>query len=494
VKLTIGRRFISVQLQVLLAISAVICMLGVLLPDSSLIPFHKELEISRASQVATQATRWLFLSVAVVCALTFAAWQWIQQTIAYAFQSIARLSNNTYWALIGMLAIGLRLPLLLLFPIAELRSDSLWSHNTALAIDSGEGLQVSSGLTAYRPPGYSALIGFTYRLLGPHPELAWFWGIASIGVILLTTYRLAYRLYGKSIARTATLIVAFYPALILYTGQLISDLVFTAGCMLVFYVVVLHTPYRWLETTGIGVALGLLTLTRGVSIGLFLIVPLIWFIKEANIRKLVIHFVLLTCVFTVCLTPWMVRNYKIFSTPTLSTNMGFNLYVGNHAGASGAYDIAVVPAALETNRPLNEAQIDRIYLQSAIHFIIARPIDASVLIPKKIIQLFLPEVTAAQSLFQDQPYWLKYSFYGVSQIFYLPILALFALRLLNFMDASTRPHGMQWTGIIVTLYFTLMAILFFGLDRYRLPFLPWMIIESSVVLSWLVYRQDVRQL
>ena len=131
-----------------------------------------------------------------------------------------------------------------------------WYHSTAIAIAAGQGLQLDGVPTAYRPPGYSALLALTYRLFGPYPEWAWFWGVASTGIILLTTYRLADRLYGETIARIATLIIALYPALILYTGQPMSDLVFTAGLMLVWYVVTLHPPYRWLETIGIGVAAG----------------------------------------------------------------------------------------------------------------------------------------------------------------------------------------------------------------------------------------------
>jgi len=79
----------------------------------------------------------------------------------------------------------------------------------------------------------------------------------------------------------------------------------------------------------------------------------------------------------------------------------------------------------------------------------------------------------------------KYSAYGITQLFYVPILILFALRILNMTDLTTRPRGIQWTGLIIVGYFTLMAMLFFGLDRYRLPFMPWMIIESSIVVAWL---------
>ena len=321
----IGRSSIPTQLRVAMAITAAVCVLGALFPDSDLIPFRKVLETSRTVQAATQATRSLFLIGAFVCAGVFAAQYWIRQGIAAGVQSITHWSSKTFWWLVCGLAVGLRLTALLFLPHSALENDGLWYHKAAIAIVAGQGLQPNGVPTAYRPPGYSTLLALTYRLFGPYPEWAFFWGLASTGVILLTTYRLADRLYGKTIARIATLIIAFYPALILYTEQPTSDLVFTAGLMLVCYVVTLHPPYRWLETMGIGVVLGLLTLTRSVSIGLFLVVPLLWFIQQANFRKLLLHSILLTCVFAACLLPWLLRNYTIFGILALTTNMGLNL-------------------------------------------------------------------------------------------------------------------------------------------------------------------------
>jgi uncharacterized membrane protein len=490
----ITRGSISTQLRTVLAIVTTICILGALYPDSDLIPFRNYLQTSRTVQAATQATRWLFLSGACIFAFAFAAWHRIRRGIVAGTQPITRWSNKIFWGLACGSAFALRLPLLLLPPLFALRTDALWYHNTAIAMAAGKGLQLDGVPTAYRPPGYSTLLALTYRLFGPSPEWAWLWGIASTGIILLTTYRVADRLYGKTIARIATLIIAFYPALILYTAQPMSDLVFTAGLMLVWYVVTLHPPYRWLETIGVGIALGLLTLTRSVAIGLFLVVPLLWFIKQANVRKLLFHSILLTCAFAACLIPWMFRNYAIFDTLTLGTNTGVVLYIGNHTDASGGYEPvdSVMPAPLmHANFSLNEAQLDRIFLEAAIQFMVAHPIDALSILPKKIIHLFLLEVTAAQSLFQDQPFWFKYTSYGLTQIFYLSILICFTLRIFNLLDHSTRPHGIQWVGLIIILYFTLMAILFFGLDRFRLPFLPWMIIESSIVIAWLANLDEV---
>jgi 4-amino-4-deoxy-L-arabinose transferase-like glycosyltransferase len=489
----IKRDSISTQLRTVLAIIVGVCILGALFPESDLIPFSGYLQTSRSVQAATQATRWLFLSGACVFAFAFAEWHRIRRGIFVGIQATTRWSNKTFWGLACGSAFALRLLLLLLAPLfASLGSDALWYHNTAIAIAAGKGLQLHGVPTAYRPPGYSTLLALSYRLLGPSPEWAWFWGIASTGIILLTTYHIAYRLYGKIIARIATLIIAFYPALILYTAQPMSDLVFTAGLMLVWYVVALNPPYRWFETIGVGFALGLLTLTRSVSIGLFLVVPLLWFIKQANVRKLLLHSVLLTCAFAACVIPWMFRNYAIFNTATLGTNAGLNLFIGNHAHATGGYDVRMRPEPLaRSNLSLNEAQIDRINLDTAIQFIIKHPIDELSILPKKIVHLFLLEVTAAQALFQDQPFWVKYGSYGFTQIFYLLILICFTLRVFNLLDDTTRPRGIQLMGFIIILYFTMMAILFYGLDRYRLPFLPWMIIESSIVIAWLANFDEV---
>jgi hypothetical protein len=181
--------------------------------------------------------------------------------------------------------------------------------------------------------------------------------------------------------------------------------------------------------------------------------------------------------------PWLWRNYVLFGTPTLGTNMGLNLYIGSHPDASGTFDVAIVPAQLTNpNLRLNEAQVDQIFLQEAIAFATTHPLEALLILPRKVIQLYLLEVTAAESLLQNHPLWLKYGMYGIAQIFYLPILILFGLRLLNLFEARLRLQGIQWLGWLVILYFTLLTLIFFGIDRYRLPFFPWMIIEASVIL------------
>jgi 4-amino-4-deoxy-L-arabinose transferase-like glycosyltransferase len=478
--------FVSTQLRAVLATIAIISIVGALSPELVLFPFRNAFASARNPHVAAHAIRWMCIGGAAISAFACAAWPLIQKGLIAAVQSLAGWSNKVFWGVVCGTVLVLRIPILALLPPSPLRTDSLWYHNTAISIAHGYGLQEHGAPTAYRAPGYSALLAITYRLFGDDAKWAWLWGIIATAILLLTTYGIAEKLYSKPVARIATLAVAIYPALVIYTGLPLSDLVFTAGLMFVFFIAIRLPPYHWYVTIGVGIALGVLTLTRSVAVGLFLVIPLFWFLKRPDLRKVLLNFTLLLFSFIACLTPWLVRNYEVFGSPLLGTNMGLLLYMGNHPGASGSYDFGLPPADLmDSDRDLDEAQIDRTYLQAALEFMGSHPLSTIAIVPKKLIHFYLPEVSAAQTLFQDEPPRLKYLSYGITQIFYLPILILFALRVFNLRNPALQPRGIQWTGLMVVVYFTLMAALFIGEDRYRLPILPWMIVESSVIVAWL---------
>jgi hypothetical protein len=98
--------------------------------------------------------------------------------------------------------------------------------------------------------------------------------------------------------------------------------------------------------------------------------------------------------------------------------------------------------------------------------------------------LFAFELTAAQDTFYDvgSPLWLKYGTYALCHIAHVVLLGLCLARILSFAGPAGRPHGAQWTGYLVAGYFTCASLVFFGSDRFRLPFLPWMLIEAAVVV------------
>jgi len=45
------------------------------------------------------------------------------------------------------------------------------------------------------------------------------------------------------------------------------------------------------------------------------------------------------------------------------------------------------------------------------------------------------------------------------------------------------PRSISWVAIAVfAIYFTLVTLVFFGQDRFRVPILPWMVMEASAFI------------
>ncbi len=86
-------------------------------------------------------------------------------------------------------------------------TDPHWYHDTAVSLASGDGLAFRGALTAYRPPGYPWLLALTYTVFGPHPALAWVWGILATSVLLVATHHIALRLHGTTVARISLVVL-----------------------------------------------------------------------------------------------------------------------------------------------------------------------------------------------------------------------------------------------------------------------------------------------
>lgn len=246
---------------------AVGCAVAAVFPDIALLPLRSTISQMRSPDTAVPLARGLFGAAATVFGLAAAAWHWLGAAARGAVTGIAALPTWRFWLLACVVAV---LPRLLVAIGIDYQptSDAAWYHEAAAALAAGQGLAINGELTAYRAPGYPLLLALTYRLFGPDVALAWVWGTLSLAIIVGATYIIAARLYGTTVARLATLLTAAYPALVLMTGQALSDLPFVAGVMSLVAFAVLGALYRAFGAILIGVALGLLTLTRGAAIGL----------------------------------------------------------------------------------------------------------------------------------------------------------------------------------------------------------------------------------
>lgn len=468
-----------------LAALGLLALLASLGPGPAPWLFGGALEAARAPEAAARAARFGFAALALLLILGAGALPRILAAAAGGFARLEALSARRFVLLAVGAGTSVRIAAAALWtPPAT--SDALWYHAAAASLARGEGLAVDGALTAYRPPGYPWLLSLLYRLFGPHPGLAWVWGLAATILLLVSLHRIGRELYGETVARGAVLALAVYPALAFSTGQPMSDLVFTA---------VLTALLAWaLRTEALGIpatlaagfALGLLALIRSVGVAFLPVLLLIWFLRTRDARRLALHGLLAAAALAAPLGAWSLRNRALFGRATLATNTGLNLLIGNHPGASGGYDPAMgVPAAAVQG--LNEAQADGVLRDRATDFATAHPFRDLALWPKKLFHLFAFELSAAQEFFagrQASP-GLKYGSYIASQAAYLALFGLCLLRGAGLAVREARPAGLQWTGFWVAGAVLLAALATFGQDRFRLPLLPWMVLEAGVAVRGL---------
>jgi hypothetical protein len=129
----------------------------------------------------------------------------------------------------------------------------------------------------------------------------------------------------------------------------------------------------WARTAGDGGAafhgalLGVLILIRPAAAAFLVLLPMLWVSLRLSWR----HLGLLACGVVLVLAPWIVRNTRSVGVPALTTNLGPNLLIGNHPGATGGYAPEVPPEMLP-RRGL-EREEHAASRDAAIHYIAQDP-------------------------------------------------------------------------------------------------------------------------
>lgn len=462
------------------AISGAACLALWLLPGAQGPFFASTLAFARNPAAALRALRIALIVMAAALGVVSVVLPSLARAAAAAADRVAGMSRRRYLVLLVVVAFGLRAVAVAIF-IPSNVADGAWYHQTASSLAAGSGFAIYGQLTAYRPPGYPWLLSLFYRVAGPHAEIASIPGLLASGLLLGATFCIGRMLYGERVARLACLALSAYPALVLSTALAASDLPFSAGLTALLAFHIGAERGRFTTALVVGVGLGLLALVRTSGVAFWGVFLLIACVKARSWRKGMTDGLLMGALMMMPLAGWTLRNARLFGEPTLVTNGGVNLLIGNHAGASGGFD-PDFGVTLSELGGLNEAQLDRDLRGRAFAFVRQHPIEAARLLPKKVFRLFGFELDAAQAFFTTTraPSWVKYGSYGLSQAAYLVLLALFLARCVAILraGANQRPVGLQWTGFWVGGAVLVVTLATFGHDRYRLPFLPWMMIEA----------------
>lgn len=353
-----------------------------------------------------------------------------------------------------IVAFSLRIAVSLL-PVVPI-SDCGWYHDAAVALSDGEGFSIHSAHTAYRMPGYSFTISLLYRILGKNP----LWGrmlnalFGTISVWLL--WNLARTICTPAKANTAAIVLALYPEHILFSNVITGEVIFTM--LLLLWLVVMNKvqKLRWLHS---GILIGTMSYIRAIALPLALL-PILW--NRKKYKEHIVAFILSAII----LCPWVYRNYRTMGAPVLATNFWVNLWIGNGSKADGGY--------FDTEDMLiaDEVQLEQYYRSALFSDIAKKPFRPLVLLPMKLAHFTLPSFTA--------PYWgladvVKHS----AQKWIAILLSVINIALVGVFILAIVRKKIPLQLWLIALYFTAIALVFFGSGRYRFPLLPMMICGAT---------------
>ncbi len=384
--------------------------------------------------------------------------------------------------------------------------DSRFYHDWAMSLAGGT---FASDEPFFQGPLYPYFLSGLYRTFAASVATAqWsqaILGALSTALVVSTTWRV---FENRAAAISAGLMLGTYGYLMFLEMHVVAAplLVFLFSLSLWLLVRLTQQPTMW-RALPLGLVVGFLALGRGVALVMLALGIVASLVAARQQRKTVLRasgFVLLGTI--VALLPTTIFNAQRGGGLTpVSTNGGINYYIGNHDGASGAFDNisgieffqpgvgqdggSVALAARLSGRNLNPTEASRYWLGEGLRWNAANPGTTVALYGKKLLMLMsnfeIPQIEN-YDWGREESRWLRWS---PVRFGWMMALALVGTVLLW----HRRPS--RWIVLAMVTY--LIGLLpFFATGRFRAVVVPAVVILAAGTIGrlWeLLQQRDMQR-
>jgi 4-amino-4-deoxy-L-arabinose transferase-like glycosyltransferase len=402
------------------------------------------------------------------------------------------------WLLVFVVALGVRLAYAWLAAgLGAIPSSDTASYDTvAWNLARGAGFALGTGAdtypTAFVPPIVPWLTSFVYRAAG-HSYFAALVLQCVLGALVpVLLYGLAGLLFGSPVARLSAWLAVFDPLLVFFSGYLLTETAFAATLLLALLATVhwVRTPRRG-RSLGAGMLWGLAALTRPTALPLPLLmaawawVP-IGLTVQPRERLRQIAFLLLGTALVVA--PWTLRNAAVLKAfVPVTTGAGRALLDSNNdrvwndpALRGNALTVyAIEPYASEL-RGHSEPETDRRARAMALTFLRAHAAQWPAVAAAKVGRMWrLGAEGGTTGSWQREGSPLTGVLRRVDPLL-LWSIPVFLLALAGLVDTLRGPRRwFQAVGVIPLGYTTLLACVFWGALRVRVPVQPMVLLYAA---------------
>ena len=392
-------------------------------------------------------------------------------------------------ALLTGLGLVLRLALVLAVERDEaVFNDTFFYGVTANSLANGEGFAFVPGVpTAHWPPVFPLLLSVVFRVAGAH-QVAGEVLNALLGTLTIPVlYLLIRRVLGPREAMLGAAVLAVLPGQILWTDVLLAETLYTFLLVTFFLLLAVLPPRGW-SAVALGLAIGLLTLTRGEGLLLVPVVLAAWW-TALPARVLLARGAVVVAMLVLVMAPWTIRNaIEMDAFIPLSTNSSTTLWSGHNPNATGGQSYAgsdLTGRITGSNPEVEEANILR---SEALKFMVSNPRRELELIPLKLLNLNRGDSWALE--------WVNASDIGKRPIgseigtpirvaadsTYYGLLAATLISILLFGRALWRRPVTRGILVLFAGALFMFGFVYYGNYRYRVPLEPLMILIAAPLL------------
>lgn len=403
----------------------------------------------------------------------------------------------TWLILIGIAALVLRL-----IYLAELRDSPLvavvigdaWQYD-AWAQDIAAGNWIGTEVF-YQTPLYPYFLAIIFKLIG-HDLFAVRVTQAILGALSCVLIGFAgRRLFSERVGLIAAALLALYAPSIFFDGLIQKsalDLFFMTALLALLAELLNRRQRVWM--IGAGVVLGLLMLNRENAriLAPCILVWLLIYFRDQSWSTRFASAAIFTGAIMLVLLPVGLRNYRVGGEFLISTSqLGPNLYIGNHHGAQGAYEPLVAEhgsAAFEREdairlaeaalgRKLSAGEVSDYWVRKSFEFVRSEPLSWLRLMGKKLLlTVSASEAADTESLEAYSDYSLLLKVLGWVSFGVLLPLGIIGAWL------TRKEWRRLWILYAMTFAIIFAVAVFYVLARYRYPLVPIVMLFAAAALS-----------
>jgi 4-amino-4-deoxy-L-arabinose transferase-like glycosyltransferase len=382
-------------------------------------------------------------------------------------------------------------------------SDSVQYCRLASSLARGDGYALNGQPNTFWPVGYPFFLSLVYRCF-PAGDLAGkLANVALSAAVVALTYLIGRRLFGESAGRVAAVIVALLPSQVVECSLLRTETLFLALFLLGFWLLLraaARPRFSFLGSAGIGIALGLASLVRPLLLPFPVVALLVLWLSGSSLRKTALTMLTLVAAQVAVIAPWTVRNAHLLGEfVPVSTNGGYNLWIGNNPFATGTYWLNVdgkkvhsfsMRQELLAGKGWNDAQADRFFQNEAVAYIRKRPDRFVINGARKLWYLYLLDTDAVNwaldgnlGSVRDSP-MARLGIKLSAQSYYVLMMALALLGMVTggWTADDVQRRG-RWIALLVIAYFTAIHMVTVADDRYHAPVMPFLAYFSALYLT-----------